>query len=79
MSDPTPGCPAKVLDPLGWHSYPCQNRATRDGWCGVHHPDAAKKREEKQAARWQERDYADARKWQREAVGFAYCYALDAG
>src|SRR5262245_17331607 len=33
-----------------WRYYPCMRTATRDGYCGTHHPDAVAKREAKREA-----------------------------
>ena len=33
-----------------WSSRQCLKNATKDGYCGVHHPDAVKQRKEKAAA-----------------------------
>ncbi len=38
----------------GFHTYQCSQKATRDGFCGIHHPDAVAKRDAKQKARWEE-------------------------
>ena len=35
-----------------YHSYQCQRKAKRDGYCTQHHPDSAKAREYKRAAKW---------------------------
>ena len=45
-----PRCQANVTDPGAWRSRRCERKATRDGWCGQHHPDAEKKKAEKNAA-----------------------------
>jgi len=36
----------------GWHTYQCENKAKRDGWCGIHHPDAVAKRRAKSDAKY---------------------------
>lgn len=36
----------------GFHTYSCSKPASRDGYCGVHHPEAVAKRNAKTAARW---------------------------
>lgn len=49
MSD-TPNCRARM-----WRRFrelPCSRRATRDGYCGQHHPDAEAAREAKSRAKW---------------------------
>lgn len=41
-------CKAGVMLPQAWRSHQCQRKATVDGWCRQHHPDAeAKRREER--------------------------------
>ena len=65
-----PLCQAKVWG--GYRMIACSVTATRDGWCGTHHPDAVAKRKAASRARTQERmaaleagnqrAYADRRK-----------------
>jgi hypothetical protein len=38
-------CSARVWERWRWRN--CMNRAKKDGFCGIHHPDAVKKREER--------------------------------
>lgn len=46
-------CRAGVWD--GYRPYQCAKPPTRDGYCGIHHPDAQKKRDEKRNAIWKTR------------------------
>ena len=55
------GCAVLVFN--GWSNKPCQNRAKRDGYCGVHHPDAQARRDAKR----RERDLARNAKWDKQA------------
>ena len=41
-------CKKEVMD--GWRSRPCSRSAVKDGFCGIHHPDAVTKRNEKSQA-----------------------------
>lgn len=43
-------CKERVMDSTGWHPYPCSKPAKRDGYCGVHHPDAVARRRAKSYA-----------------------------
>jgi hypothetical protein len=45
------------------HSSPCLRKATKDGYCAQHHPDAAMARREASTQRWKQRlaDEAAAR------------------
>ena len=36
----------------GFRHYQCSNRHKRDGFCGIHHPDAKAARRAKQDAKW---------------------------
>ena len=47
-----------------WRSVRCSRRATRDGYCGQHHPDAVAARHAKRDATWE----ADAREAERREV-----------
>ena len=52
----TDKCKEKMV-PVGGRSvsfHLCFYKATKDGYCGVHHPDAVKRRAEKTEARWAE-------------------------
>ena len=46
---------------LGWGG--CGNRASRDGFCGIHHPDAVKRREENSKKRYAQLSAAIDAKW----------------
>lgn len=37
-----------------WQGHQCSNIATKGEYCGTHHPDAEKKREEKREKKYQE-------------------------
>lgn len=53
-------CNASVFDRTGWaRSHRCSNKATRDGFCGIHHPDAQAKRDQKSREKF-ERDTANS-------------------
>ena len=39
-----------IWDKYSWSSRQCTKNATRDGYCGIHHPDAVKRRRDKQNA-----------------------------
>ena len=43
-------CKENVL--INRHIYQCKNKATKDGYCGIHHPDAVKKRKKKSEDRY---------------------------
>ena len=48
-------CKVDVRGEGAWgslHRHRCANKAKRDGYCGIHHPDAVKRRREKSAARF---------------------------
>ncbi|KKK75809.1 hypothetical protein LCGC14_2870010, partial [marine sediment metagenome] len=49
-----------------WGRTACNNNATRDGYCGIHHPDAVKRRQEKSDARDKKRSDEYVKKWDRE-------------
>ena len=49
---------------------PCQNKAWKDGYCKVHHPDQTKSREQKYRENWE-------RKWAAERLGKATVVASD--
>ena len=54
-------CKEQVRDEGRWPNYhQCRYNAKKDGYCGIHHPDAAKRRLEKYEARYDE-------KWDRAA------------
>lgn len=61
-------CTANVWHRIGmWgQHYQCEKKAVRDGFCGTHHPDAKKKREEQGAARAKARRQAWDRDWAEE-------------
>jgi len=40
-------CKESICSPGIWHSHQCQNKAKKDGYCGIHHPDAVKARQDK--------------------------------
>lgn len=58
--DPYPDqCVAKVYDPHMGRSFRfCQKRGTKNGYCGIHHPDAVAIRE---AKKQEKRDAIDAK------------------
>ena len=46
-------CKASVLEPgRGWHPHQCQRKASIDGWCYQHHPNAEKERQEERRQRY---------------------------
>ena len=46
-----PKCLARVPNDGGWGFRQCSNTATRDGWCGKHHPEAEALRRNKAEAK----------------------------
>lgn len=42
----------------GWHYYQCSKPNKKDGYCGLHHPDAVKARRDKREAKWAAEDAA---------------------
>lgn len=68
-------CPAQMFGGRST-SWQCRNAPTRDGWCGVHHPDAEARRRAKSEAKYaawrKERDAADARYKERSRRADAY-------
>jgi hypothetical protein len=44
-----------------WHTSKCQRKATTDGFCFQHHPDAEKHRREKADRRYKEKQAAEKR------------------
>jgi len=62
----------------GFMTFRCSKKASRDGYCGVHHPDAKKARREKQDAKWN----ATRAKWEwqeeeRKAIAFVVQAAVE--
>lgn len=57
LKNPLPGrCKAECMDNSNprWPRWvQCRNKDTKDGYCGIHHPDAVTKREAKQKDRQQ--------------------------
>ena len=51
---------------IGFHQ--CSRKTKKDGWCGLHHPDAEKKREEANEKRAEERDANSPYGWYKKAV-----------
>lgn len=49
-----------------WNEVSCGKRATRDGYCGTHHPDAKARRDAKRAERWQAENALLAKQRERE-------------
>ncbi len=49
-------------------AYPCKNKAWKDGYCKVHHPNQKKSREAKLLANWE-------KKWAIERLGKAQVVA----
>lgn len=57
-----------VRDTGRWPSFhQCSNKSTRDGFCGLHHPDAIKRRKEKSEARYAAQSKALDERWVRKA------------
>ena len=48
-------CKASVLDYGAYSPRRCIRRATKDGWCGLHHPDVVSKRREMKLKKYQEK------------------------
>lgn len=46
-------CKARVWPQGEYRSVGCSRKAKRDGFCGIHHPDAEKKRSDKSRATWE--------------------------
>lgn len=67
MSDFTPRFSGERVDPKrckagvwdGYRHHQCSKRPSCDGYCGTHHPDARKKRDEARRALWREQDAAN--------------------
>ena len=45
-------CKAKVTRGSWGRQYGCSKNATRDGYCGTHHPEAVARRKEKSKQAW---------------------------
>jgi hypothetical protein len=58
---------------VGFHQ--CGHKATRGGWCGVHHPDAVAARDARTLARWNAKDAADLRRQRAWSLETAKDYA----
>ncbi|KKM90918.1 hypothetical protein LCGC14_1233710 [marine sediment metagenome] len=54
------GCKGKVSG--GWNSYSCSRKATRDGYCFQHHPDAIKKRRQESQRKYDAVNEAERQK-----------------
>lgn len=68
----------KVQVGYGWSKHQCSRGATRDGYCGTHHPDATKARRAKLDAKWQAKQAYW--KWQteeRKAITFVVQTAVE--
>lgn len=50
-----------------WNYSSCNRKATRDGYCGIHHPDHVEKRKEKQREKWAEKRRLEDLKYERIA------------
>jgi GTP-dependent phosphoenolpyruvate carboxykinase len=50
----TERCKQKVFK--GFRYYPCQNKATKDGYCGTHHPDAVARRKERTRIAYEQKE-----------------------
>ena len=48
-----------------WSNYQCQNKAWKDGFCKIHHPDTIKARRDKSAKRWEEKWKKDEDRFQK--------------
>ncbi len=59
-------CKETVWDGSTWRHRKCLHDATRDGYCGQHHPDAVKRRRGKAEARYQKESAVRAAKQKRE-------------
>lgn len=67
-------CKQDVTDSTGWHHYQCGRKASRDGYCGQHHPDAVKERAKK---RWDKYDVEQARRDRERALASAERAVID--
>ncbi len=59
-------CREPVLHGPAYSPILCTNDAKRDGYCGIHHPDALKRRREKAEARYKAKWEASKAKLRRE-------------
>ena len=55
---------------VGGYFYQCQNKPIKDGFCGVHHPDAIKARDERRESEYQRKRKADALRWLQQDIGY---------
>jgi len=56
-------CKEQIWRSGSWGHSGCSKRATRDGFCATHHPDAKKARLEKRDAAWKAKDAASRLRW----------------
>src|SRR5690606_15050175 len=66
-------CRARVWLPRAARSQACSQRAVKDGFCHIHHPDAVAKRRERQHARYEaqaaaQREQLERRQWEARAA-----------
>lgn len=64
----------------GWHHYQCKNKAKRDGYCMVHHPDKVAARQQQQREKWQQQTEAQEQQHlanRRKTIRNFLCWALD--
>ena len=66
-----------------WHQYRCDKKATRDGFCSIHHPDAVKARDANKHSKWAKERAERGRVYaiqmaECEVVNVAKCWARDA-
>lgn len=47
----TERCKKDIWDRVIWRHRQCLKNATKDGYCGVHHPDAVRQRKEREKTR----------------------------
>ena len=64
MSAEVKKCAGKVWD--GWQNTSCRRKASIDNFCGIHHPDKVKAREDKRNARWEQESKARRELWAQE-------------
>ena len=59
-------CKKMVWHRAAYSPVKCTHNAKRDGYCGIHHPDAVKRRGEKAEARYKAKGEAREAIWKRQ-------------
>jgi hypothetical protein len=82
----TEKCKAVIRGGSAWHTSYCSKPATRDGWCGTHHPEAAQRRKDKAAqrdaelnAQWEAERIARKQKIKEQRIGRLVLLHLTSG